>query len=171
MSSSKTGNKLTKKLEKFFLLLMLVPLVYMANSWFQSKKFKDSPLPSAVQTRIQERETQVVNLIRQKFNVRVDNIPLIVSDEFSSRLYGLTAYKEGEIAIYLNKKRFKESENYMIEEVIPHEYAHAMVFILGEKTSEDGHTALWQKICKELDGKLCERYVDGEEIIRQKMNF
>ena len=59
----------------------------------------------------------------------------------------------------------------MIEEVIPHEYAHAMVFVLGEKSEGDGHTALWQKICKQLDGKLCERYVDGEEIIRQKMSF
>jgi len=170
MSSLKTGNKLTKKLEKFFLLLMLVPLVYMANSWFQAKKFKDSPLSTTTQKRIQARENEVLDLIAKKFNIEV-NIPLIVSDEFSSSLYGLTAYKEGELTVYLNKKRFKESENYMIEEVIPHEYAHAMVFILGEKTNEDGHTLLWQKICKQLDGKLCERYVDGEEIIRQKMHF
>ena len=96
-------------------------------------------------------------------------IPLIVSDEFHSNLYGLTSYKDKEIKIYLNKKRFKESEDYMIEEVIPHEYAHAMVFLLGKKVSEDGHTQIWQKICIELEGSQCERYVDNEEIVRQKM--
>jgi hypothetical protein len=142
----------------------------MANSWYQAKNFKDSPLPTKTLNRIENRQNHVLDLIDKNFDVNI-HIPLIVSDEFSSQLYGLTAYEKGKITIYLNKKRFKESENYMIDEVIPHEYAHAMVFALGERAEGDGHTALWQKICKKLDGKNCERYVDGEEIIRQKMKF
>ena len=170
MSSLKIGSKLSKKLEKLFLLAMLIPIVYMASSWYEAKKFKDSPLSLQTQKSIKKRQNQVVELMYQNFNI-TKNIPLIVSDEFSSRLYGLTHYENGNITIYLNKKRFKESEAYMIEEVIPHEYAHAIVFALGERVSKDGHTSLWQKICRQLDGKHCEQYVNGEEIIRQKMSF
>ena len=170
MSNLKTGSKLVKKLEKFFILAIFIPIIYLGNSWYQSKVFKNSPLKQSVQERISKRENEVRFLMQEKFDFR-GNIPLIVSDEFDSHLYGLTSYKEGKITVYLNKKRFKESEDYMIEEVIPHEYAHAMVFVLGERGTEDGHTVLWQKICKKLDGKHCERYVDGEEIIRQKLPF
>ena len=171
MRSTKTGNKtLNKKLEKFFILAIFIPIIYMGNSWYQAKNFKNSPLSSDIQNRINKRQTEVLALIRLNFNYK-SQIPLIISDEFDSRLYGLTAYKEGKIKIYLNKKRFKESENYMIDEVIPHEYAHAMVFVLGKKAEGDGHTKLWQKICRRLDGKNCERYVDGEEIVKQKMHF
>jgi predicted SprT family Zn-dependent metalloprotease len=109
-------------------------------------------------------------LIEQKFKLKTD-IPLVISDEFNSKLYGLTSYKDARIAIYLNKKRFRESVDYMIDEVIPHEYAHAMVFMMGARTSEDGHTKLWQKVCLELGGIQCERYVDSEEIVRQKMGL
>ncbi len=160
--------KFTKSLEKNFLLVILLAFSYLAYSWYQSNQFKTRPLSKTIQERIQKRQTEVLSLIREKYAL-VPNIPLIVSDEFHSNLYGLTAYKEGKVMIYLNKKRFKESEDYMIAEVIPHEYAHAIVFVLGQKSSQDGHTKSWQKICLELDGQDCERYVDNEEIIRQKM--
>lgn len=161
----------TKRLEKFFLLLVVIAVIYLGFNWYQNMTFKNNPISSSTQARIAKAEEKVLFLIQQKFNMN-PKIPLIVSDEFHSNLYGLTSYKDKEIKIYLNKKRFKESENYMIEEVIPHEYAHAMVFLLEERVSEDGHTKLWQKICIELEGSLCEQYVDNEEIIRQKMgNF
>lgn len=157
-----------KNLEKIFFLIILISLSYMAYSWYESYRFKTNPLSDEIQKRIQQREKEVLSLIYTKYRIR-PNIPLLVSDEFHSNLYGLTSYKNGQILIFLNKKRFKESVDYMIEEVIPHEYAHAMVFILGEESSKDGHTKAWQRICRELDAQNCERYVDNEEIIRQKM--
>lgn len=161
--------KFTKKLEKFFIVLMVLPLIYMAYNWYKNKSFKDNPISAQTQNRVWKAEQKVLGLIHEKFNLS-PQIPLVISDEFHSNLYGLTRYKEGEITIYLNKKRFKESKDYMIKEVIPHEYAHAMVFILGAKTSKDGHTKDWQKICFELDGKQCIQYVDNEAIVRAKMN-
>jgi len=159
-----------KRLEKFFIAGMILALSYLLYSWYQGNQFKSNPLPAKTQKRVAHRQSYVLALIHDKYKVQ-PKIPLIISDEFHSNLYGLTGYKEGRITILLNKKRFKESEEYMINEVIPHEYAHAMVFILGQKSSENGHTKGWQKICLELDGKQCERYVDNEEIIRQKMGL
>jgi SprT protein len=160
----------THKLEKIFVISIVAALGYLAYSMYQSYRFKHSPLSVAIQERVHKKEAEVLRLIEQKFKRKVD-IPLVISDEFHSNLYGLTSYKDAHIAVYLNKKRFKESVDYMIDEVIPHEYAHAMVFIMGAKTSQDGHTKLWQKVCLELGGRQCERYVDGEEIVRQKMGL
>ncbi len=160
----------THKLEKIFILAIMAALGYLALSLYQSYRFRHSPLSVAIQERVDKKEAEVLALIEKKFKLKTD-IPLVVSDEFHSNLYGLTSYQDARIAIYLNKKRFRESIDYMIDEVIPHEYAQAMVFILGAKTSQDGHTKLWQKICLELGGRQCERYVDGEEIVRRKMGL
>ncbi len=159
-----------KKLEYFFILAAFFALVYIIYNWTESRRFKQSPLSSITQEAINQRQNEVLALIRKHYGLDMD-IPLIVSDRFSSQLYGLTQYKDSKIRIYLNKKRFRESEAYMLEEVIPHEYAHAVMLALNKSHSNDGHTALWQKICLELDGKQCERYVDNEEIIAQKMRF
>ena len=154
-----------------FVLAVILPLGYIGYSWYESNNFKNNPLSVKTQEMIKQRQNEVLMLIRQKYGLALDNIPLLISDKFSSQLYGLTGYKEGKIMIYLNKKRFKESEGYMLEEVIPHEYAHALMFVLKKRSSEDGHTSMWQKICLDLDGKECTRYVDNEEIIAQKMRF
>ncbi len=162
--------RFTKNLEIFFIVLVALSLSLILYNWYQSHQFDTKPVSEAIQKRVKERESRVLSLIREKYGLEPD-IPLIVSDQFHSRLYGLTGYKEGEVRIYLNKKRFKESSDYMVDEVIPHEYAHAMLFLLGKKTPGDGHTKLWNKICLELDGRYCERYVDNEEIVRQKMGL
>ncbi len=162
--------KVTKKLEVSFVVLILAGVGYLSYSWYESNRFKSNPLSDSVQKEIEDRKEQVLSLVRNKYDLHTP-IPLIVSDKFSSRLYGLTSYKDGEIRVYLNKKRFKESKDYMIEEVIPHEYAHAVVIALGKRSTQDGHTQLWQDVCLELDGKECTRYVDNEEIIAQKMKF
>ena len=160
----------TKSLEKFFILSILVATAYLIYNWNHSKDFKNNPIPQKIQNRVNEAEAKVLTLIRKKFNIDLD-IPLIISDEFHSNLYGLTSYKDKELKIYLNKKRFKESEDYMIKEVIPHEYAHAMVFVLGKNVSGDGHTKIWQEICIQLEGRNCVQYVDNEEIVRSKMGL
>lgn len=160
-----------KKLEKFFILLIIIPLLYMIYTSYENKSFRENPLSEDILNNVGFAEKKVLDLIYKKYNFK-PFITLIISNDFNSRLYGITSYKNAHATIYLNKKRFKESSVYMIEEVIPHEYAHAIVFILGKKTSQDGHTKVWKDICFKLDGKACVRYVDNEAIIREKMiNF
>lgn len=159
-----------KKLERFFVLAIVLALLVLAYNTVQNTAFKHSALSEGTQQRIQKRSEAVLQRIQRIYG-DIPSIPLKVSDEFHSNLYGLTVYHEGQIEIYLNKKRFKESEDYMIDEVIPHEYAHALVMLLGKRDSEDGHTEVWRQICLQLDGKACVRYVDNEEIVRQKLGF
>ena len=99
-------------------------------------------------------------------------VPLIVTDKFKSNLYGPTSYKNGVIKIYLNKKVMKESMDYMVESVIAHEYAHALMFKLGHlHAKDDGHSKEWQLSCVKLGAKDCQQYVDRKEIIMSKMPF
>ncbi len=162
--------RFTRKLEHFFILMILLSLGVMGYNWYAQSSFENNPLNPRIQKRIDSAQQKVVSLIDRHYGLR-PHILLIVSDEFDSRLYGLTSYKDKQLKIYLNKKRFKESEEYMIEEVIPHEYAHAIHFISEGISSKDGHTPKWQEICKVLEGVRCERYVDNEDIVRQKMGL
>lgn len=91
----------------------------------------------------------------------------------ANNLFGLAVYtQEHKIKIVLNKNRFQESVDYMVDYVLPHEYAHALMFRFGDFTKKNGgHTKKWQKICLSLNGKKCDRYVKHNDIIFGKIPF
>ncbi len=60
----------------------------------------------------------------------------------------------------------------MINQVIPHEYAHAVMFHLNDfSKKQGGHTKKWQEICKNLNGIKCEQFVNHQDIIVGKIPF
>jgi len=66
----------------------------------------------------------------------------------------------------------QESFDYIIESVIAHEYAHALLFKLNRSTNEKkGHSQEWKDTCVKLGGKDCQQYVDQHEIVMSKMPF
>ena len=160
-----------KKLELFFISVVAIALLYLANNIYSSQQFKNNPIPDSYKNRITAKEQEVINLMQTNYNISLD-IPVIVTDKFKGRLYGLTSYKDGQIKIYLNKKVMQESMDYIVESVIAHEYAHALMFKLGYMhTKDDGHSPQWQKMCVNLGGKDCQQYVDHQEIVMSKMPF
>ncbi len=162
---------LQKKLEIGFASLILVSLLILIYNFYNSYSFKNSKLPESYKQLILEKEQEVLHHMQKNFGF-VFRVPLIVTDKFKGRLYGLTSYENGEIKIYLNKKVMKESMDYMINSVIAHEYAHALMFKLGHMhTKDEGHSKEWQEICIKLGGNDCQQYVDQQEIIMSKMPF
>lgn len=160
-----------KKLEIFFITLIVVALVYLANNMYKSNQFKNNDIPDSYKTAIKNKEIEVLNHMQKNFGFTF-KVPLIVTDKFKGRLYGLTSYKNGEIKIYLNKKVMQESMEYIIDSVIAHEYAHALMFKLGKMhKKDDGHSKEWQNICIKLGGGDCQQYVDQQEIVMSKMPF
>jgi uncharacterized protein YjaZ len=110
--------------------------------------------------------------VYQVYNQKV-NFPVEIVDKIPDNLFGLATYSQtGQIKILLNKNRFKENEEYMIDSVLPHEYAHAMMFYIGDFTKvSGGHTKRWQQICLNLGGKKCDRYVGQNDILFEKVRF
>ena len=160
-----------KKLEIIFLLIMLISLGILANNYYQDYSFKTNDIPQSYKLRIQTKEQEVLENIFNNYGLRF-KVPIVVTDEFKGKLYGLTSYKNGEIKIYLNKKVMKESMDYMVDSVIAHEYAHALMFKLGNfETNNDGHSAKWKELCKNLGGVDCQQYVNQQEVIMSKMPF
>ena len=54
----------------------------------------------------------------------------------------------------------------MIKDVLPHEYAHALMFVLGDFSNiNGGHSLKWEQICKKLNGLKCDRFVNNHDII------
>lgn len=160
-----------KKLEIIFLLMIFTALGILANNYYKNYSFKNNDLPQSYQKQIVDKEQEILQAMQANYNFSY-KFPLIVTDKFQGKLYGLTSYKNGEIKIYLNKKVMQESMDYMVESVIAHEYAHALMFKLGYfETHNDGHSQKWKDICKGLGGKDCRQYVNQQEIILSKIPF
>jgi predicted SprT family Zn-dependent metalloprotease len=160
-----------KRLELVFIAVIFIAMAVLANNYYSSYSFKNSDIPDSYKQRISDKEQEVLQHMQQNFGF-VFKVPLIVTDRFKGRLYGLTSFENGEIKIYLNKKVMQESMEYMIESVIAHEYAHALLFKQGHlHLNDDGHSKVWQQTCSKLGGVDCQRYVDQQEIIMSKMPF
>ncbi len=162
---------MTKRLERVFLIIIVLALLLLANNWYEDYQFDNNDISDEYKELILKKEQEVLINMQKNYGFAF-KVPLIVTDKFKGRLYGLTSYKNGEIKIYLNKKVMKESMDYMIESVIAHEYAHALMFKKGMHGSDDdGHGPIWQKTCVRLGGQGCAKYVNSEDVVMGKMPF
>jgi serine/threonine-protein kinase HipA len=128
-------------------------------------------IPQNYKDRIAIKEKEILQNMQKNFHITF-KVPLIITDKFKGRLFGLTSYDHSDIKIYLNKNVMQESINYIIDSVIAHEYAHALLFKQGNYNSkDDGHSELWRRTCQKLGGKDCQQYVNHQEIIISKMPF
>lgn len=161
-----------KRLNLFFLFVTILGSIFLVFSWYKNYQFKNNPLEKSITWEINKKHKTLQNITYKKFNIN-KKFPVIISDKMPSKLFGAATYsKTGKIEIYLNKKHFQESLDYMIEDVLPHEYAHALMFLNKSFTDKKGgHTKQWQNICKSLNGLRCDRFVNNHDIIIGKTNF
>ena len=161
-----------QKLKFMFLFLTILALIFLIYNWYKSYEFKNNPLDKKILKEIKIKHIELQKLTYQKFGIN-RKIPVIISDKMPSSLYGAATFSEtNEIKVYLNKKRFEESTDYMLDNVLPHEYAHALMIETNNFTNENGgHSLKWQKICKSLNGLKCDRFVNHNDIIIGKTNF
>jgi len=160
-----------KTLYKIFFIITIVSIILLIYILYKNSQFKNNPLPIQTQTKLKQKEYHLRKLVFQKYNVKV-NIPIIISSKIPNNLFGLAIYDGGNIKIILNKNRFQESEDYMVDDVLPHEYAHALMFVFNKfPKANGGHSKLWQKICLDLEGKKCNRFVKHDDIIMSKLDF
>ena len=162
---------LSKKLELLFLTIIILALSVLGFNYYKSYSFKHNPLPDSYLKRIANKEKDILTHMQKNFGLQVE-FPIIITDKIPGRLYGLTSYEHNQIKIYLNKKVMKESMDYMVDSVIAHEYAHALLFYRHKNSNiNDGHSDLWKQTCQKLGGKDCRQYVNQQEIILSKLPF
>lgn len=161
-----------KRLKFIFVLFTLISLIFLFYIWYKDFNFDNSPLDSKIRSEISKKHKELEYLAFQRFGVR-STIPVIISNKIPAKIYGMAIINQSKkIVIYLNKKRFKESSKYMINDVLPHEYAHALMFVFNDFTKTNGgHTLKWENICKKLNGLKCDRFVDNHDIVIGKTKF
>ncbi|NQY94530.1 MAG: SprT-like domain-containing protein, partial [Campylobacteraceae bacterium] len=151
-------------------IITVLSFALLLLSWYNSYQFDHNPISSEIKEQVKNKQIHLVKLIKKKYQINF-KVPLIITDKMNSSLFGMTTYDSqiNKITIYLNKKRFKESLDYMINDVMPHEYAHAMMFRFGDFSSLNaGHTLQWQKVCLFLEGNHCDRFVNHNDILIDK---
>ncbi len=160
-----------KNLYKIFLTITVISIILLGYIWYDNNQFKNNDLALQTITKLKQKEYHIRKLIIQKYNLNI-NIPIIISNKMKNNLFGLAVYNNGDIKIILNKNRFQESEDYMIDYVLPHEYAHALMFKLNYFPKENGgHSKRWEEICLNLEGKKCDRFVKHKDIVMGKLDF
>lgn len=152
--------------------MTVISSLFLVYNWYESYEFKNNPLDENIRKKIYFKHQELEQLTYKKFNIK-RKIPVKISDKMPSKLFGAATYsKNGQITIFLNKNHFKESLEYMIDDVLPHEYAHALMFVIGDfRDINGGHTLKWQNTCKALNGIRCDRFVNHNDIIIGKTNF
>ena len=160
-----------RKIYNIFFIITLFSIIGIVYIQYNAFSFKNNPLPQKTVQSLNKEILKIRKKILQKYGVNV-NFPIKISDKLPNNLYGMaTINDENSIVIYLNKNRFKESEQYMYG-VLAHEYAHAMMFYFGDLTQENsGHTTKWQQICYNIGGTKCERFVNRHDILTGKVRF
>jgi len=159
-----------KQLNRLFLFITTAAIILLIYSWYNSYQFDNNPLSYELRNNLAQKEHGIKKLIKKHYKIDL-NIPLIVTNKMNSKQFGMATYdtRTNQIQIYLNKKRFKESERYMLRDVLPHEYAHALMFAFGDFSNQNsGHTLRWQQACKKLNGSRCDRFVNHDDILIDK---
>lgn len=163
---------IAKKIQVIFLVISLFAMMILARNWYTSYNFKNNPISDEYKKLIVLEEKRVLRNMKKNFGF-TKKVPLIITDEIPGKIYGVTTLSDdGSIKIYLNKKVMKESMDYIISDVIAHEYAHALLFEMGKyKNKSDGHSKLWQTTCVKLGGAKCAKYVNSHDVIMGKLPF
>lgn len=161
---------LLKRLQLLFGIITVVAIVTIVYNKIEAYNFRNSPLESVITDRIEQKRVALVEKIWQLYRVDMRDVPLHISDKMGNNLYGLAHLSMGgEVSVLLNKRLLKESLEYVIDEVMPHEYAHALMFKMGKITQDDGHSQEWQERCIALGGIKCERFVDRHDVVMGKL--
>lgn len=175
---------LEKRLSIVFISMMIVAVTVLGNNFYNSYKFNNNDIPDSYKQQIYDKEQEILQNMQSKFGFMF-KVPLIVTDKLGDNLYGLTTYKNGEVKIYLNKNVMQKSMDYMLNTIIAHEYAHAILFKrengrsmeaglyreMSPHSKECGHSKEWKETCMKLGGDSCQQYVNQDEIIMSKMPF
>lgn len=161
-----------KKIKVIFVLTILTSALLLSYSFYSQYSFKNKPLKRNILEQINLKHKKLANLAFRKYGIK-EVFQVVIKKELPSRLFGMATYsKDAKIVIYLNRSRFNESLDYMLDSVFPHEYAHAVMFYF-KKTNESnkGHSKQWQKVCQALDGDICDRFAKHNDIVVSKLKF
>ena len=154
-----------------FFIITVLALVALFFLFQEQSHFKKSELSTSIQQRIVKKEQDILQRIKRYYKLNF-KAPIIISDKLPDKNFGMATFdtRTQEIVIYLNKNHFFESEDYMIDDVLPHEYAHALMFALGHFDKRNsGHTKAWQRACQNLGGIKCDRFVNHQDIVIDKI--
>lgn len=161
-----------KKLQLLFMIIVVFSAILLGYSLYKSYIFKKNDLDIKIVNQLKQKENEILYKIKRNFNINF-KVPIIISKKMPNNLYGLaTMDKKGNIYIYLNKKMFQESKDYMINNVLSHEYAHALMFKFNKfSQKKGGHTNKWISVCKQIGGVKCEQYVNRNDILLSKRDI
>ena len=81
-----------RKLEIIFLVVIVISISILVNNYYNNYKFNHNDISKEYQKLITDKEKDVLNMMQKNYGFSF-KVPLIITDKFKGRLYGLTSYK------------------------------------------------------------------------------
>lgn len=132
---------------RFFAALTLLALLLLGFNLYRGYQFEHAELDPAIKRQIDAKVDEVIERMRAHYG-SVPEVHLSIEPSLPARLYGLAMLeRSGRIRVMLNKKRLRESLDFVLDEVIAHEYAHAYMLYTGHQSTQEGHSSAWQEVC------------------------
>ncbi len=157
-----------QQLKFIFLFMIISGTIFIIHNLYITWEFNNFPLDKSMRLAIDQKRDELISRTLSSYDiylpvpVKIENLP--------DNLYGVTIYNRGDIYIILNRKMFRESFEYILSTVLPHEFAHAVILAKSDFTdNENSHSNEWQNICIELQGKNCEQFVNIDDVISDKI--
>ena len=117
--------------------------------------------------RIYNKKAELIIKTRRLYNIDFD-LPLYI-ESINNRIWGAMLYSQGTPQkIVINKEYYLENPDYVINYVMPHEWAH-VVSRLIYKTSIRSHGEEFLKICDDLSEFRCDVVVRDEFVAEEKV--
>lgn len=157
----------------------------LASNWQQINKNYES---ENLYKKIILKEKNILKLMKSNFGYTLD-VPIVITNELDKNVYGITVCaQDGTIKIFLNETVMQNNINYVVNTVLPHEYAHALMFNqkllaknkdgyalrveenkFSNKHKNDGHNHTWKKTCKKLGGDKCQSFATYKDTQMSKL--
>jgi SprT protein len=162
--------KLISKLTNIIVFMITISIIGIIYNTIKADRLKNSDLSPQIEARIKQKIAYLDQKAYEYYGIRL-NIPIKLIDDVPQRIWGMMVYTEqGPQKIVVNRVQLKESPNYIIENVLPHEWAHAIERILHGTKDREGHGEAWLKICNQLSKNRCQRYVHTEKVATEKLH-
>lgn len=145
------------------LSLSLASVVFLLVLFFYpEKKLTQSDI-----NRIENKKQELIQKTKEIYGFYYD-LPLFI-EPINKQIWGAMLYSGGRPKkIVINRDFYLENPDYVINSVMPHEWAHVVARLIYKKDIK-GHGKEWLSICKSLSNGQCARYVQDEFVVEEKI--
>ncbi len=151
------------KLKLFFAGVFILSVSFLVSNLLK----EDPKIDVSTIRKLEAKSRYLDDVIKRKYFVHL-HMPIYIK-EIPRSVWGYTLYDgNGPLAIYLNASVLRDNPNYVINHVLAHELAHAVEKAIYKRKNRS-HGKEWHEICQNISDGNCDRFVNDQFVVKEKI--